>query len=335
VTISRGLLALLGIIALVLVVAGATLGTDALWHLLLGWILFLLRVFRQINPDRNTVIAAIVAAVLFMGGVCAVAGKRLGLRGSVAVTVLMFVLFAAAVAMVGVVHQTGWISASPEPVRYQTVAYYESPANKLQQNTLAFHNYESHFGKFPAAGTYSPDGQALHSWELQILPFGSIASARDVDTTLPWNHPTNAKYFQTIIPEFTNPRLSSAPLTDADGFGLDHYAANSHILRVDKEIKLADMLDGTANTILLGEVNSNFSPWGRPLNVRDPAKGINKSPNGFGGPRYLGGAHFGMVDGSARFVSDKVSPAVMKALATPNGGEEFDPAVLEASRRFP
>ena len=93
-TISRGLLALLGIIALALVIAGATLGTDAMWHLLFGWILFLMRVLRQITPDRNTVIAAIVAAVLFMGGVYAIAGKRLGLRGSVAVTALMFVLFA-------------------------------------------------------------------------------------------------------------------------------------------------------------------------------------------------------------------------------------------------
>jgi len=34
--------------------------------------------------------------------------------------------------------------------------------------------------------------------------------------------------------------------------------------------------DGAANTILLGEVNADFSPWGRPNNVRDPAAGVNR-----------------------------------------------------------
>jgi hypothetical protein len=286
------------------------------------------------------VIAAIVAAVLFMGGVYAVAGKRLGLRGSIATTVLMFVLFAAAVAMVGVVHQTGWIAASPEPVHVLGLKrgdYLDRGANRvnnLRQIGFGFRDYESGFGAFPQAATYSSDGESLHGWEVQILPF-TWYSMRGIDLDHPWNHPSNAEFFRTKIPEFINPGLSGAPLADADGFGLNHYAANSRILRAGKSITLAEITDGTPNTILVGEVNAHFWPWGRPLNVRDPAKGINKSPYGFGGPRNQPGAHFLMCDGSVRFVSDKVSPAVMKALATPGGRDEFDPAVLEPPRSFP
>jgi hypothetical protein len=44
-----------------------------------------------------------------------------------------------------------------------------------------------------------------------------------------------------------------------------------------------------------------------------------------------------MADGSVRFISEKVSPNVMRALATPNAGDEVDESVLRPakSRPFP
>ena len=35
---------------------------------------------------------------------------------------------------------------------------------------------------------------------------------------------------------------------------------------------------------MAGEVAGDFKPWGDPTNWRDPALGINRSPEGFGGP---------------------------------------------------
>jgi hypothetical protein len=90
-----------------------------------------------------------------------------------------------------------------------------------------------------------------------------------------------------------------------------------------------EFTDGTANTLLVGEVNANFRPWGDPANVRDPARGINRSAYGFGGPPGSGGALFAMADGSVRFVSERVSPTALKALATPDGGESVDPSILQ------
>ena len=91
---------------------------------------------------------------------------------------------------------------------------------------------------------------------------------------------------------------------------------------------LKDFTNGTANTLFIGEVSANFQPWGKPSNCRDPVRGINKSPHGFGGPPGSGGALFAMADGSVRFFSDRVSPAVLKALATPDGGEPIDESAL-------
>src|SRR5262245_15123276 len=80
--------------------------------MLLGWAGFLARVVPRLSPDRITVIAALVALALFTIGVHWLgrswASRRAGQneirwtwRVSLAVTMLIFVLFAAGVAMVG------------------------------------------------------------------------------------------------------------------------------------------------------------------------------------------------------------------------------------------
>jgi prepilin-type processing-associated H-X9-DG protein len=171
----------------------------------------------------------------------------------------------------------------------------------------------------------------LHSWETYSLAFIGYATI-DIDFKLPWNHPRNEKYFKCVLPVFTNAALSSPALLDEQGFGLSHYAANSRVLGANKDLRFADITDGTANTLLVGEINANFQPWGHPVNWRDPAKGINRSPHGFGGSPYSGGANFSMADGSVRFVSERIHPDVLRALSTPAGGEEMDASFLGPSR---
>jgi hypothetical protein len=82
----------------------------------------------------------------------------------------------------------------------------------------------------------------------------------------------------------------------------------------------SEITDGTSNAILAGEVNANFEPWGKPGNCRDPRLGLNKSPHGFGSP-FIGGGHFLMADGAVKFISENIDPQVLKAIATPDGGE--------------
>lgn len=77
--------------------------------------------------------------------------------------------------------------------------------------------------------------------------------------------------------------------------------------------------------ILVGEVNAGFRPSGHPINWRDPSDGLGGGPRAFGGPPASTGVHFLMADGSVRSLSPRTDPAVLRALATPAGGEEVPP----------
>lgn len=128
--------------------------------------------------------------------------------------------------------------------------------------------------------------------------------------------------FRQREPAVLNPGIAIDATAGADRFGLAHYAANARILSGNRTAKLVEITDGSSNTIMAGEVAANFQPWGHPVIWRDPATGINKSPDRFGGPWNRGGAMFLFVDGSVHFISGAIDPQVLRALSTPAGGEE-------------
>lgn len=95
---------------------------------------------------------------------------------------------------------------------------------------------------------------------------------------------------------------------------MNHYAGNSEVFEHDGVLSILHLQDGLANTLMIGEVNGEFVPWGQPLNSRDPRVGIN-TPSGFGGAKGSRGATFSMMDGSVRFVSEDIDPKVLESLS--------------------
>jgi hypothetical protein len=87
-------------------------------------------------------------------------------------------------------------------------------------------------------------------------------------------------------------------------------------MSANRSLNVKDISD-KSNTILIGEVNAVPVAWGNPVNWRDPAIGINRSPRGFGGPPNARGVTFLMADCSVRFVSDTVNPEVLRTMASP------------------
>jgi prepilin-type processing-associated H-X9-DG protein len=154
-----------------------------------------------------------------------------------------------------------------------------------------------------------------------LLPYVECAGAEPPRKDLPWNSPENAEAFKKLLPVFLNPGVDR-PDYSPEGYALSDYSVNSRVMHGNFSLRIEDVKDGTSNTILGGEVNANFKPWGDPVNWRDPADGLGKSPDGFGSPWKSGVTNMLFMDGSVRALSNDTDPQVLKALSTPAGGED-------------
>lgn len=281
-----------------------------------------------------------------------IASRTWRIRQTGLVVIGTTLLFSLGTALVGAVHQIIWLSAhrsapsldvldnSLEPPPSGLIENLQQSARRsmlrsgMKQFGLGAFNFHDTERSFPAGGTMNADGELLHGW---IMPLGPYIGfyAKDIDYSIAWNKPPNDRVYRCQMELFLNP-MQPGPFFDRDGFGLTHFAANVHmfpIRPIDPEVKghprhtrglsLSDMTDGATNTLLIGTAGRNHKAWGYPANVRDPGEGLNRTPTGFGGPPGQRSAHFVMADGSVREMNDKTDPRILKALATPNGGESL------------
>jgi prepilin-type processing-associated H-X9-DG protein len=90
------------------------------------------------------------------------------------------------------------------------------------------------------------------------------------------------------------------------------------LFETDKNITLADVTDGTSNTIAVAESQAAV-PWTKP---DDLLFDFQAAPSLFGaGSPHPGGFNCGFADGSVRFIKNSISVIVFKALITRAGGE--------------
>lgn len=315
-------------IAAILIAVAASFTYEAAITLVVGWIAFLGRVIPRMTVYWPSVVVGGAALVLFAASVQWIGSSvRQPWRfpWTAALVSMLLVSFAAGISIVGIVHQIGWLASTKEPMLDETLAPrgYDDVRNNIKQLGLAVLNYESAIDRLPPQASLDAEGAPLHGWETHILPYVGYMSS-EIDKKKPWNDAANQKYFKCIIPEFINPDFRSPKLEDKDKYGLNHFAANSRVLTPGQSLKYSQIKDGQSTTLLLGEVNSAFSPWGRPLNARDPAIGVNRGPNSFGGPNGRRGAHFITVGGSARYIGEDIDSEVLRALSTPADGDNPD-----------
>jgi hypothetical protein len=329
---------LLFVVFLLLPAIGLAVPAEILVRLAVGWIAFLTRVIPTMSWSPGGLFSALVWGTGCVWGLHRFAwwfvsewragtgetppqGREWSWRWTSAGLGLIITAFAAGIAMTGIAHQTLWLATSPEPLLDlpQFVSRTMSK-NHLKQMGLAVTNVVDRDGEFPAGALFDNAGRPLHGWQTGLLPFvGEEMVAQRIDLTRSWDDPVNAAALRTPIPVFLNPGIP-APTTATDRLAETHYSGNALLLR-DRRLKaMADIPDGMANTLLAGEIRDRFVPWGQPMNVRDLRRGINRSPEGFGSV-FPEGMHALMVDGRVQFLSEEIAPRILKALATPAGGE--------------
>jgi predicted Zn finger-like uncharacterized protein len=191
--------------------------------------------------------------------------------------------------------------------------------NHLKSIGLALANYSDTFGSFPPGAIVDAAQREHHGWQVMLLPYlDQQAVYVQVNFKVPWNAPENVKPFQMQIKDFQLPGVDETK--DSAGYALSHYAGNSYVFRENAGASYREIADGTSTTIMAGEAAGNFKPWGSPENRRDPSNGIQAGPDSYGSPGSPG-AVFLFCDGSVRYLSKAVNPDVLKAFATPAGGE--------------
>ena len=157
----------------------AVLGVAAVFReeprlLLGGWLVLLCRNAGKVTVNLAGVATGVVAILLLLGMVhylgrwwCrATSGgvdaprRRWRFRWSISLVVLLFVMFAAGFAAVGLARQLGWLLSSHEPIYAERLAdrYGDSSAN-LKLIGLGLATYHDARGTYPTGGQVAQSGQ--------------------------------------------------------------------------------------------------------------------------------------------------------------------------------
>jgi hypothetical protein len=191
-------------------------------------------------------------------------------------------------------------------------------ANNLKQMAIAMHNYHDTMGSLPPAAISDKDGKPLLSWRVAILPYVEHdALYRSFKLDEPWDSEHNKKLLDQMPPVYRMPRADGADPNEK--VTTTHYRVfhgKGAIFEGAKGTTLADITDGTSNTILIVEA-TDAVPWTKPDELPfDPKKDLPKL-----GLKNAEKFNAGFADGSVHVLSKKIDKDTLKALITRNGGE--------------
>ncbi|APW60626.1 DUF1559 domain-containing protein [Paludisphaera borealis] len=190
--------------------------------------------------------------------------------------------------------------------------------NNLKQIGLAMHNYVAAHGTFPPAFVADKEGKPLLSWRVLILPYldeNELYKEFHLDEA--WDSPHN----KTLIGRM--PKVYSCPseLGKKLEAGKTTYATPRGprtIFPGSSGVKLSAITDGTSLTILTIDLPADQAvTWTKPDDWEVPAKIDPKALLS----RHLRGSNVGFADGSVRFLVETISPLILQAVFTMNGGE--------------
>ncbi len=182
---------------------------------------------------------------------------------------------------------------------------------------MALHNYHDQYHAFPPAYTVDADGKPLHSWRTLILPYMEQKALYDkIDLTKPWDDPANAEVFKLNNIEAYRCPSEPGPATHTTYLAV---VTSNSCLRPGESARLSDIKDGTSNTLMVTEVDSEHAvPWMAPMDA-DESLFLSISPTSK--LVHTGGVQAALADGTVRFLNASMSAEIRRALITIDGNE--------------
>ncbi len=244
--------------------------------------------------------------------------------------------------------------------------------NHMKQLALALHNYHDTYNAFPSGSSAK-----LYSPFVAVMPYIDLANnLRAYNFNESYSSATNVAVInQTIpvflcptmtipraVPELTCPEAGAAGSyavcagTTARGFDGVFIPDGSYDPTNGRVVRMADITDGTTNTIFIGEFNYKHAGYtwtsasnscaGNPALAGTVRWGSARWGGGYAGlavggmggvfnkfsgnvttdretfrSDHVGGGQFAMGDGSVRFINDSINSTILLGLSTRAGGE--------------
>ena len=234
-----------------------------------------------------------------------------------------------------------------------------SCSNNLTQLGLGMHHHEFSYEVLPS-GVINPDGPIRSepigqhvSWTVQLLPYieqQALYQHFDIDkgTYAPENAEPRKRQVPTLLCP-SNPTAYRRPLGMDPDIALCHYAGCHHgqeapidadnggLFFLNSRVRYSEILDGSSQTIMLGEMipTSGSLGWasGTRATLRNASDIVGGNINrgqapeldvmdvGPFGSFHVGGANFTFADGSTRFLTQLIDPDLLRQLGDRADGE--------------
>ena len=192
-------------------------------------------------------------------------------------------------------------------------------ANNLHQIGLAMLFHHDNKGEFPAAAIVDKKGKPLLSWRVAILPY---IEQKDLYRQFKLDEPWDSEHNKKLIPLMPRTYLAPAARAQPGETCYRVFVGGGAMFDWDKPRRIADIIDGTANTIMVVEAAEGV-PWTKPDElVYDPMKPLPKLGGFYSGVGFLAVLGDGSVRSVARSISEKtLRQAIMRADGEPLGAD--------------
>ncbi len=203
--------------------------------------------------------------------------------------------------------------------------------NNLQLIATALNAYAAEHGSYPTPTVYDANGKALYSWRVLILKqLGEHSLAAEFKLDEAWDSADNIQLLGQRCPRvYISPAVPvSRGVAETNYFLI---TGPGTLFPPTGPLAPRNIGDGDTNTLLIVESENTLAEWSRPIDI-DVSK-LNTNI-GSTGPNTIGGTHSRgatavFADATPAWLPDDLTPEIVDALISPNGGEPVDTTRFE------